>query len=91
MIWDRLVQVDDAAKRVAAAEDATRPILAWRAILTGLASTGELDFEGLALLQQTDQAAFGLLIDGDAEAAPAPKSGNIPRLIESLERATVDG
>lgn len=90
MIWDRLVQVDDAAQRVAAAEDAARPALAWRAILTGLASTGEIPYEGLALLQQADQAAFDLLLDGDAEAAPAPESGNIPRLIRSLDQATVD-
>lgn len=90
MIWDRLVQVDDAAKRVAALEDAARPPLAWRAILTGLAATGEVPFEGLALLQQADQAAFDLLVDGDAEVAPAPESGNIPRLIQSLDQPAVD-
>lgn len=90
MIWDRLAQVDDDAKRITAEEDALRPAQAWRAILSGLATTGELDFGGLTLLQQSDPAAFGLLIDGDAEAAPAPESGSIPRLIESLERETVD-
>ncbi|GAA3013635.1 hypothetical protein [Microbacterium aurantiacum] len=88
-VWDRLVQVDDAAKAVAAAEDAAAPITAWRAILTGVAETGEVPFEGLTLLHRAEPEAYDLLLDGDALAAPGTTYGAIPRLVESLERTTV--
>ncbi|GAA4055241.1 hypothetical protein [Agromyces indicus] len=89
MIWDRLVEVDEDAKKVAAAEAATLPARAWRTILEGVATTGEVPFDGLALLHQADPAAFELLVDGTAQAAPAPESGSIPRLLESLEQVSV--
>lgn len=84
-VWDRLVEVEPAAQQIAAAEAATLPARAWRTILEGLASTGEIPFDGLVLLREADAAAFDLLMDGDALAAPAPASGSIPRLVESLE------
>lgn len=84
-VWERLVQVDEAAQRVVAAEEATRPARAWRTLLEGLATTGEVPFEGRVLLSQVDPDALALLDEGDALAAPAPASGVIPRLVESLE------
>ena len=84
-VWDRLVQVDPAAERIAAIERANQPAIAWRTILEGLAATGEIPFEGLVLLREADAAAFDLLMDGDALAAPAPESAMIPRLVEALE------
>lgn len=84
-VWDRLVQVEPAAERIAAIERTNAPAIAWRMILEGLASTGEIPFDGLVLLREADAAAFDLLMDGDALAAPAPESGSIPRLVESLE------
>ncbi|MGZ0066689.1 hypothetical protein [Microbacterium arborescens] len=84
-VWDRLVQVDPAAERIAAIERTNQPAIAWRTILEGLAATGEIPFDGLVLLREADAAAFDLLMDGDALAAPAPESGTIPRLVESLE------
>lgn len=84
-VWDRLVQVDPAAERIAAIERTNQPAIAWRAILEGLAATGEVRFEGRVLLHQVDPEALALLDEGDALAAPAPESGVIPRLVESLE------
>ncbi|WP_309127021.1 hypothetical protein [Microbacterium sp.] len=84
-VWDRLVQVDPAAERIAAIERTNQPAIAWRTILEGLAATGEIPFDGLVLLREADAAAFDLLMDGDAVAAPAPESGTIPRLVEALE------
>lgn len=89
-VWDRLVEVDTAAQQIAAAETATLPARAWRTILEGLTSTGEIPFDGLVLLREADTDAFDLLMDGDALAAPAPESGSIPRLVESLEATPVD-
>lgn len=88
--WDRLVQVDPAAERIAAIERANLPAIAWRTILEGLAATGEIPFEGLVLLRQADPEAFDLLVDGDALAAPAPSGNMIPTLVESLESIPVD-
>lgn len=84
-VWDRLVQVDPAAERIAAIERTNQPAIAWRTILEGLAATGEIPFDGLVLLREADAAAFDLLMDGDAVAAPAPESGTIPRLVEALD------
>lgn len=89
-VWDRLVQVEPAAERIAAIERTNAPAIAWRTILEGLAATGEIPFDGLVLLREADAAAFDLLMDGDAQAAPAPESGSIPRLVESLEQVPVD-
>lgn len=89
-VWDRLVQVDPAAERIAAIERTNAPAIAWRAILEGLAATGEVPFDGRVLLQQADPDALALLDEGDSLAAPAPQSGNIPRLLESLENVSVD-
>lgn len=88
-VWERLVQVDDAAKAIAAAEEATAPVVAWRAILAGMAETGEVPFEGLTLLHQTDRDAHELLLDGDALAAPGSISGAIPRLVSALAEERV--
>ncbi|MFT4282588.1 hypothetical protein [Microbacterium sp.] len=88
-VWDRLVEVDDAAGKVAAAEVATLPARAWRSILEGVANTGALPWEGLVLLQQADPAAFDLLMDGDAEAVPGPAGNSIGLLMEALERIPV--
>lgn len=90
VIWDRLVQVDTEAEKVAAAEVATLPARAWRALLEGTATTGALDYDGLVLLREADQVAFDLLIDADAEAVPGPSGNSIGLLMESLERSTVD-
>jgi len=84
-VWDRLVQVDPAAERIATIERTNAPAIAWRTILEGLAATGEIPFDGLVLLREADAAAFDLLMDGDAVAAPAPESGTIPRLVEALD------
>ncbi|MDT0182469.1 hypothetical protein Q9S36_20030 [Microbacterium sp. ARD31] len=89
-VWDRLVEVDPAAERVAVIERANAPAVAWRTILEGLSATGEIPFEGLVLLRQADPVAFDLLVDGDATHAPVPESGMIPRLVEALERTPVD-
>ncbi|QPE04455.1 hypothetical protein IT882_15170 [Microbacterium schleiferi] len=89
-VWDRLVQVDPAAERIAAIERTNAPAVAWRTILEGLAATGEIPFDGLVLLREADAEAFDLLMDGDALAAPAPESGSIPRLVESLAATPVD-
>ena len=88
--WERLVQVDPAAERVALAEAATLPARAWRSILEGIATTGENPFDGLVLLHRADPDAYALLVDGDAQAAPAPASGSIPRLVEALDRVAGD-
>lgn len=88
--WERLVQVDPDAEKVAAAEAATLPARAWHAILEGAATTGALDYDGLVLLREADQVAFDLLIDADAEAVPGPSGNSIELLMESLERSTVD-
>lgn len=84
-VWDRLVQVDPAAERIAAIEGTNQPAVAWRTILEGLAATSEIPFDGLVLLREADAEAFDLLMDGDALAAPAPESGTFPRLVELLE------
>ncbi|MEU2203629.1 hypothetical protein AB0P19_06695 [Microbacterium oleivorans] len=89
-VWDRLVEVDPAAERVAVIERTNAPAVAWRTILEGLAATGEIPFDGLVLLREADAEAFDLLLDGDALAAPAPESGSIPRLVESLAATPVD-
>ena len=89
-VWDRLVQVEPAAERIAVIERTNAPAIAWRTILEGLASTGEIPYDGLVLLREADAEAFGLLMDGDALAAPAPESGSIARLVESLEQVPVD-
>ena len=92
-VWDRLVQAIDAAmvgNILAAIERTNAPAVAWRTILEGLAATGEIPFDGLVLLREADAEAFDLLMDGDALAAPAPESGSIPRLVESLAATPVD-
>lgn len=90
-VWDRLVQVDPAAERIAAIERTNAPAVAWRTILEGLASTGEIPFEGRLLLNQVDAEALNLLDEGDMEAVPAGAPGNlVTSLVESLDRATVD-
>lgn len=89
-VWNRLVQVDPAAERVAVIERMNAPAVAWRTILEGLRATGEIPFDGLLLLSQADAEAFDLLVDGDATHAPVPESGVIPRLVDSLERTPVD-
>lgn len=85
-VWERLVEVDDAAGRVATLEAATLPALAWRSILEGMTETGEIPFDGLVLLHQAEPEVYDLLVDGDALAAPAPASGSIPLLVEALDR-----
>ncbi|MFB7843824.1 hypothetical protein [Microbacterium sp. NPDC056052] len=91
MIWDRLVQVDDAAQAIAAAEDATLPARAWRSIIEGVVMTGEIPFEGRALLSEVDADALNLLDEGDWDAVPAGAPGNlVTSLVEGLDRATVD-
>lgn len=89
-VWNRLVEVDPAAERVAVIERSNAPAVAWRTILEGLSATGEIPFDGLLLLRQSDPAAFDLLVDGDAEAVPAPSGNAIPLLVESLERTSVE-
>jgi hypothetical protein len=89
-VWNRLVEVDPAAERIAVIERTNAPAVAWRTILEGLSTTGEIPFEGLLLLRQADAVAFDLLVDGDAQAAPAPSGNAIPLLVESLERTPVD-
>lgn len=89
-VWNRLVQVDPAAERIAVIERTNAPAIAWRAILEGLSATGEIPFDGLLLLRQADPEAFDLLVDGDAQAAPAPSGNAISLLVESLERTPVD-
>ncbi|WP_430645348.1 hypothetical protein [Agromyces sp. GXS1127] len=89
-VWDRLVQVDPAAERVAVVERTNAPAVAWRTILKGLRETGEIPFAGLVLLQQSDAEAFDLLVDGDAAVAPAPSANAIPLLVGSLERVPAE-
>jgi len=89
-VWDRLVEIEPAAQQIAAAEAATLPARAWRSILEGLASTGEIPFDGLVLLREADAAAFDLLVDGDAQAAPAPHGNAIPGLVQALERTPIE-
>lgn len=86
VIWDRLTQVDSAAGQVAAAEVATAPAFAWRAVLEGLRDTGVLPYDGLVLLHRADPEAYRLLMDGDAEATSGSASGAIPPLVEALDR-----
>lgn len=90
LIWDRLTQVDDAARAIVAAEEATIPARAWRSILEGVATTGAIPFEGRVLLNGTDAAALGLLDDGDAEAVPGPSGNLIESLMGNLDREPVD-
>lgn len=91
VIWDRLTEVDDAAKAIVAAEDATLPARAWRSILEGVATTGEIPFEGRLLLNQVDAEALNLLDEGDMEAVPAGAPANlVTSLVEGMDRATVD-
>lgn len=90
MIWDRLVQVDDAARAIVAAEEATIPARAWRSILEGVATVGSIPFEGRVLLNRADPAVLGLLDDGDAEAVPGPSGNLIESMMDGLDRVPVD-
>ncbi|WP_194385222.1 hypothetical protein [Microbacterium luteum] len=90
-VWDRLVQVDPAAERIAAIERTNAPAVAWRTILEGLIATGEIPFEGRVLLSEVDADALTLLDEGDWEAVPAGAPTNlVASLVEGLDRATVD-
>lgn len=84
VVWDRLTETDREAQGVVAAERAALPALAWRSIIEGVAATGEIPYDGLVLLREADQAAYDLLVEGDAHATPAPSGGSIPRLVEAL-------
>ncbi|MCI9858280.1 hypothetical protein [Microbacterium proteolyticum] len=90
MIWDRLVQVDDAAQAVVTAEEATIPARAWRSIMEGVATTGSIPFEGRVLLNRADPAVLGLLDDGDAEAVPDPFGNLIESMMDGLDRVPMD-
>ncbi|MBP2419517.1 hypothetical protein [Microbacterium imperiale] len=90
MIWGRLVQVDDAAQAIVAAEEATTPARAWRSILEGVATAGSIPFEGRVLLNRADPAVLGLLDDGDAEAVPGPSGNLIESMMDGLDRVPVD-
>lgn len=90
MVWDRLVQVDEGAQRVIAAEEATIPARAWSTILEGVAATGSVPYEGLVLLRQVDEVAFDALVDAQADAMPGPSGNLVSSLMDGLDRTTVD-
>lgn len=89
LIWDRLTQVDPAARAVAEEEHAAAEPAAWRAVLTGLAETGDLTPESLGLLHSADPDGYRLLMDGDRVHIDVPGSGNgIRYMLEDLERVS---
>ncbi|MBN8424998.1 hypothetical protein JF531_10745 [Microbacterium esteraromaticum] len=89
LIWDRLTQVDPAARAVAEEERAAAEPAAWRAILGDLEEHGEPTQESLSLLHRADPDGYRLLMDGDRVHIDVPGSGNgIRYMLEDLERAT---
>lgn len=79
-IFDRLAEIDDAARKVADAEAAAAPAQAWAAVFADASTQGLAGVAAKSALYHVDSSAYGLVSDAEREVDAAA----IDRLLHSL-------